>query len=135
MNYEHEITISLPLPNVSINEKALAEATSDLDYDTGFELRAITPFPISPSWVEIGFNIASFLGGAAASRYADKLFDMIDASAKSGIDSFNAIFIRGTKDSNCDFSRGNKAEAVKLIAQALELLKDDDESTGNPPAG
>ena len=60
---------------------------------------------------------------------------MIDASAKQGIDAeFNAIFKRGTKESSCqpkpDFSRDNKEEAVKLIAKALEILKDDDKNAG-----
>ena len=132
MNANNQITISLPLPNVGVNEKTLAEAVADLEKSgASFELKGITPYPVSASWVEIGFNVALFLGGAAASHYADKLFDMIDSSAKQGIDSFNAIFKRGTKESGCDFPRDNKAEAVKLITQALEMLKDDDQDSAD----
>ena len=91
-----------------------------------FELKGIRPYPVSESWVEIGFGIATFLGGAAAGHYASKLFTMLDAATKTGVTKFNAIIKRGDKEQSCDLPRDNKDEAIKLLTEALEKLKDVD---------
>ena len=122
-----KVSISLPLPNIGVDHDKMDAVMQDLKADRiDFELKGITPYPVSESWVEISLNIASFLGAAGAGHYAAKLFAMLDAAAKSGVTKFNAILKRGSKESHCDLPRDDRAEAIKILTKALEELKNEE---------
>ena len=127
MTHGDTISISLPLPHLDVDHSKMDTVSSEFKREKlDFEIKGVWPYPVSESWVEIGFGIATFLGGAAAGHYASKLFAMLDAATKTGVTKFNAIIKRGDKEEYCDLPRDNKDEAIKLLTEALEKLKDAD---------
>src|SRR4051794_5935659 len=85
-----DIIIRVPLPHAEITEEDLDKTKSDFQRaNARVSLRAEEVYPISPSWAEIAIVGASFVGGAAATHYADKCFDALDRFLKRRIDRIN----------------------------------------------
>ena len=123
---ENNISISLPLPHLEVDRAKMDAVSNDLRSEkVNFELKGVTPYPVSESWVEIVLDIAKFMVAAGAGHYASKLYAMLDAATKSGITKFNAILKRGAKEVHCDIPRNDKDEAIRILTEALEKLKDE----------
>jgi hypothetical protein len=122
-----DVLIKAPLPNVDISENDLHEAKfsfSQKGLSVGF--RAEDPYPVAASWVEIAILSGTFIAGAAANHYAEKLFDAIDVFIKKKFGEFNLTISKGKKSTCRDVPRGNRPEAIRHIQEAIEELEKSD---------
>ncbi len=132
-NSTFNVVIRAPLPNVDISETDLNKTRGEfqkLGINIGF--RAEEVYPVSFSWAEIAILAGTFIGGAAANHYAEKLFDALDRFLKKSIQGINLCVSRGDKQNYHNIPRNDRAAAIATIKKALEEIEQSDDGSYNP---
>lgn len=119
-----DITIHVPLPNIDISERDFYAVKGIFESEgKRLSIKAEEVYPVAFSWVEIVVGASLFMGGAAASHYAEKLFEALDALLKKGIDRLSVNLRKGAKHSRIEILRSPKDEAIAHLKRAIEELE------------
>jgi hypothetical protein len=122
-----DVLVRVPLPHADINEMDLSKTKSEFaQLGISISLRTEENYPVSDSWAEIAILAGTFLGGAAAGHYADKLFDALDRLLKK---SFGKVMLGISHRGQLTYhsiDRKDRAAAIALIRKALEELEKND---------
>ena len=122
------VVIRAPLPNIDISEIDLAKTRFEFqELGINISFRAEEVYPVSFSWAEIAILAGTFIGGAAANHYAEKLFDALDRFLKKSIQGINLCVSRGDNQTYHNIPRNDRAAAIAAIKKALEEIEQSDD--------
>lgn len=125
-----DVVIRAPLPHVDITEIDLITTRSEFQkLGINLSFRAEEVYPVSATWAEIAILAGTFIGGAAASHYAEKLFDALDRFLKKSIKEINLGVSCGDNLNYHVIPRNDRAAAIAAIKKALEEIEQSDDDS------
>ena len=119
-----DVILTLPLPNVEIDETELNAIKSAFNKDGHrITLRTEDVYPCSGTWGELWFDAGKWVVTAIAAHYGDKILDALDAFVKSKITHIDLQISYGDRAAQCRVELKNREAAKHQIADALREIE------------